>query len=212
MTRGPERTLFSDDIVNPRNRYGWKDKEGPVVPKTSGLGAPSLTAYRGGNVREFAFAAGDDYDYRFHIPHDWAPGTDMFIHVHWSHNGTNIAGSLVMNHYVTYAKGHGQAGASGGTFHAEKNITQTVANLTITNTPQYLHRVDEVPLMINGGSGSLIDTSLIEVDGLIMGHFDVTTIPTITGGAGKPFIHFIDLHYQADRVATRRRSPNFYDE
>jgi len=212
MSRGPERILFSDDLVNPHNRYGWKDKEGPVVPKTSGLGAPTLTTYAGGNVREFAFSAGDDYDYRFHIPHDWAPGTDMFIHFHWSHNGTNISGSLVVNHYFTYAKGHGQVGVSGATFPAEKNITHTIADLDISNTPRYLHRVDEVPLSTRVGSASLLDTRLLEPDGLILGHFDVTTIPTITGGAAKPFIHFVDLHYQVDRFATRRRAPDFYSE
>jgi hypothetical protein len=206
---------FGDSITLPKTQgegikvdvaapdFAWFDLVGPITYKDVGVGSPVLATYRG-NVRDVNFTAGDDYDIKFHIDHDWA-GKDCFIHVHWSHNGTDISGSLVMNHYVTYGKGHSQA-----PFHAEKNITQTISSLSIANTPQYQTRIDEIPLSIAGGSASLLDTAILEPDGLILVHFDVTSIPTITGGSGKPFIHFVDIHYQSTSIGTKQKTPDFY--
>jgi hypothetical protein len=168
-----------------------------------GVGSPVLATYRG-NIRDVNFTAGDDYDLKFHIEHDWA-GKDCFIHVHWSHNGTDISGGLVITHHATYGKGHNQA-----PFHAEKNITQTISGLSIANTPQYQTRIDEIQLSVAGGSASLLDTAILEPDGLIQIHFDVTSIPTITGGSGKPFIHFVDVHYQSTNIGTKQKTPDFY--
>ena len=54
-------------------------------------------------------------------------------------------------------------------------------------------------------------TALLEPDGIIMFHYDVTEIPTITGGTpNKPFLLFTDLHYQATNISTKQKSPNFY--
>lgn len=186
--------------------FGWKDLLGEVRPKTFGLGAPTLSVFRGGNVRSYSFVAGDDYDGHFHIPHDWAPGTDVHLHVHWAHNGTAISGSLVLNFYFTYAKGHQQA-----TFAAEKNLTQTITTANIASRPQYQHFIDEVQLSTNGGSATQLDSSLLEPDGIILYHMDATTIPTITGGSpNAPFIFTIDLHYQATNITTKNKVPNFY--
>jgi len=207
---------FGDDITLPKTAgvgikidtdapdFPWRDLIGLIIYKDVGVGSPLMTTYRG-NVRDVNFAAGDDYDLKFHIDHDWVPGKDCFIHMHWSHNGTDVSGSLVINYYVTYAKGHNQS-----PFHAGKNITQTIASLSIANTPQYQARIDEVQLSSSGGSATTIDTDLIEPDGLILIHFDVTTIPTITGGSGKPFIHFVDVHCQSTGVGTKQKAPDFY--
>lgn len=197
---------FDDDLVNPHNRTGWKDLIGDVFPKTTGVGSPTLTNWVT-QTRWFNYAAGEDGDVLWHIPHDLKPGSEMFLHAHWGHNGTNISGSLVINCYLTYAKGHQQQ-----SFGAEKQIALSVTNLNISNTPQHFHRVDEVPLSVPLGTASLLDANQIEVDGVILMHFDVGTIPTITGGSGKPFIFTFDIHYQTDRFATRRRAPDFYSE
>lgn len=206
---------FGDSVTLPKTQgegikvdvaapdFPWRDLIGLIIYKDVGVGSPLLTTYYG-NVRDINFGAGDDYDLKFHIDHDWA-GKDCFIHVHWSHNGTNISGGLVINHYVTYAKGHNQA-----PFHAEKNITQTISSLSLANTPQYQTRIDEIQLSVAGGSASLLDTDIIEPDGLILVHFDVTSIPTITGGSGKPFIHFVDVHYQSTNIGTAHKTPDFY--
>lgn len=93
------------DLNDPQ--FTWRDLEGPIVASTTGANRPTLTSYIG-NGEDYAFDAGDKYSLiKLHIPHDWA-GEDMFIHTHWSHNGSNISGSLVIDYYITYAKGHGR--------------------------------------------------------------------------------------------------------
>jgi hypothetical protein len=184
--------------------FGWKDLLGDVVPKTAGLGAPTLAVFRD-NLRWFNYAAADDLDILFHIPHDYVQGTDMHLHVHWAHNGTNISGSISASVYASYAKGHQQEN-----FPSQITATLTVGSLNITNTPQYHHRVDEIQISSSGGSSSTFNTDLIEPDGVVLIHFNVDTIPTITGGTGKPFIFAIDLHYQSTGLATKNKTPNFY--
>lgn len=186
--------------------YSWRDLEGPIIANATGANRPVLTTYEG-EIEDYAFDANDHYSIiKYHIPHDYAPGTDLFIHTHWSHNGTNITGSLVLDHRFTYSKGHGQAN-----FHAEKALVQTIGSLTITNTPTLRHRIDEIQLSTPGGSASQVDTDLIEPDGLILLHFNVPTIPTITGGAAKPFIHYVDVHYQCTNIGTKNKTPDFWD-
>ncbi len=199
---------FDEDLVNPHNRYGWRDLEGPITVPSAGATRPVLATYVG-DIEDYVFDAGDHYGpLKFHIPHDYARGTDMFIHTHWSHNGTNISGALELNYNFIYAKGHNQAAFPA----SQKTIAHAISGLTLANTPARQHRIDEIQLSIVGGGASLLDTNDIEVDGLILMHFDVPTTPTITGGAAKPFIHYVDIHYLADRYATRRRAPNFYED
>jgi hypothetical protein len=185
--------------------FTWRDLEGQIHADATGANRPVLTTYTG-EIEEFAFDANDHYSViKYHIPHDYVPGTDLFIHSHWSHNGTDISGSLVIDHRFTYSKGH-----SRGEFHAEKALVQTIADLNATNTPTMRHRIDEIQFSIPGGSSSQIDTDLLEPDGMVLLHFNVPTIPTITGGAVKPFIHYVDVHYQSSNIGTRGKSPNFY--
>lgn len=186
--------------------YWWYDLIWDITPKTSWVGAPSLDAFRWWNVRAFRYSVWDDGDCVFHMPHNYAPGTNLYIHLHWGHNGTAISWSLVVNFYVSYAKWHNQEN-----FTAEKTIALTVSTPNIATVPQYRHRVDEVQLSTVWGSASLLDTSSLEVDWIILVHYDVATIPTITGGVGnEPFFFTIDIHYQASRFATKNKTPNFY--
>lgn len=186
--------------------YGWRDLIGDITPRAAGGTAPTLKNFIG-TIKDFTYSANNAGDTRFHIPHDYAPGTDMFLHVHWSHNGTNISGTLVVDYTITYAKGHQQAA-----FSTPKTLTMTSPSLNITNTPQYMHRVDEIQMSTNGGSASLLDSSLIEVDGLVLLTFVTSTIPSITGSAvsNTPYLFTIDIHYQSTGINTKNKSPNFY--
>ena len=78
-----------------------------------------------------------------------------------------------------------------------------------TTTPQYAHRVDEIPITSAAGSAALTANTLIEVDGLIEVSLKLTTLPTL-GGSGKLFIHTCDLHYQSSNMATKNSAPNYY--
>ena len=153
-----------------------------------------------------AFGTSDVMEIVFHVPHDYVPGTDMYIHVHWLHNGTAISGSLVVDMVHTYAKGHNQQ-----IFPAEKTVTLTVSTPDIATIPRYVHRTDEIQLSSNGGSGTLMDSAQLEVDGIIMVHLALTTKPTITGGTSADvFIPSVDIHYQTTGVNTKQKAPNFY--
>lgn len=186
--------------------YPWHDQLGTIRPKTSGANTPVAATFRGGQYQAYAFSAGDLVDFEFHVPHDWVLGTDMYLHLHWSHNGTAISGSLVLDWYITTAKGHNQAD-----FGAEVNKTQTVSTPDIATIPRYRHRIDEFQLSASAPGAGQIDTDDIEVDGLILVRLVTTTIPTITGGSvNKPFIFLADLHYQSTGTGTKQKAPDFY--
>jgi hypothetical protein len=184
--------------------FGWKDLIGDITPKTSGVGSPTLDTITG-NIRGFRYSVGDDGDAVYHLPHDYLPGSNLYLHPHWTHNGTNISGSLVIDVYITYAKGHQQA-----SFHSQKTLTITDGSLSIVNTPALWHRIPEVQLSTSGGSASQLDTDILEVDGIIIMHYDVSTIPTITGGSGEPFLITFDIHYQSTNMTTKQKAPDFY--
>lgn len=186
--------------------FGWRDIIGAVNPKATGVGSPTRAAYDGANIADYAFVANDVCDFCFHIPHDYVPGSDLYFHVHWSHNGTSISGNAVFTIYHTYAS---RTAAGTTIFPAEKTNTITYATTNIATTPQYAHRVDEIPLTSAAGSSTLTANSVIEVDGILLVNLKLTGLPTI-GGAGKLFIHTCDVHYQSTNMATKNSGPNYY--
>lgn len=194
------------DLDNPT--FGWRDLLGEIIPRERGSVAPAFTAFRGGQIKDYAFSAGDEIDLiTYHIPHDYVKGTDIFFHPHWGHNGTAISGSFVLDYFVTYAKGHGQ-----DIFPAEIDLTQTIVTTDITTHPRWSHEVDDIQLSVSGGGASQLDTDLLEPDGIIEMAVVTTTIPTITGSAASnlPYIFEIDVHYQSTDIATKQRVPDFY--
>ena len=199
----PKTTGVGIKVDQDTPAFGWRDIIGNISPKASGSGSPTRATYRG-NVSQFSFAANDLVDMEYHIPHDYVPGTDIYFHVHWSHNGTSISGNAEFTAYHTYAKGHNQA-----EFPAEKTLVITYDTTDIATTPQYRHRVDEAAMSNPTASASVFDTDLIEVDGLVLVTLKLTGLPTI-GGGGKLFIHTCDIHYQSTNMATHGKAPDFY--
>ena len=184
----------------------WGDIVGDVTPKASGASTPTLSTFRGGNTKAFAYSAGDDADCFFHLPHDYKPGSDIYLHIHWSHNGTAISGSFVTTCYVTYQKGHNQ-----GIFPAEIAPTITTSTPNIATIPRWQHMISEVQLSAASPSATQLDSDNLEPDGVIILHLVATTIPTITGGSpNEPFIYFVDIHYQKQYFGTKNKTPNFY--
>lgn len=184
--------------------YGWRDIIGKVIPKATGAGSPARAVYSGGQLGQYAFSANDVFDMEFHIPHDYAPGTDIYIHVHWSHNGTSISGNAVFDIFHTYAKGHNQ-----GVFPAEKQLTITYPTVNLAATPKYTHRIDEVVVSAGAPTAALMDRNLIEPDGLVLATLRATSIPVL-GGGGRLFIHTSDIHYQSTNIGTKQKSPDFW--
>lgn len=190
------------DIDSPT--FGWRDIIGDTQPKATGAGTPSRAVYSGGVIGEYAFIANDICDYGFHIPHDYVLGTDIYLHVHWSHNGTSISGNVVFDLYHQYAKGHNQEN-----FTAEKVVSVTYATVDIATTPRYRHRIDEVIVSGSSATATLMDRNLLEPDGWLPVTLKLNTLPTI-GGGGKLFVHNLDVHYQSSNIGTKQKEPEFY--
>lgn len=183
--------------------FGWHDLPamGFVDPNSANM--PSWATYRGG-ISDFQFAENNEMLARFHIPHDYAMGTNMFIHVHWSHNSTLVTGgSVTFGWELTYAKGHDQD------FFPAPIFVSVAQNVSLN---QYQHMVAETALSVSGGSANQLDTNILEVDGLVLSRFflDSNDI-TVSGGAvPDPFVHFIDIHYQSTGVPTKQKAPDFW--
>lgn len=183
--------------------FGWADLQGNVT-NSKGATKPTEATYRGG-ITEFEFSAGDDAEIEYHIPHDYVLGTDIYLHVHWSHIGALVTGgNLIFTVESSYAKGHNQAAFSApvtGTF------TDTAS------TTQYQHIVSETQYSASTPTGLQIDTDTLEPDGIILMRFEVTTnnITVSGGGVPDPFIHHIDVHYQTTGlIGTKQKAPDFY--
>lgn len=182
--------------------FGWRDLLGKI--RTRGVGGtdPNDATYSG-NIKAYQFSVNDECWVDYHIPHDYVPGTDIFLHFHWSHNSAIVTGgSVTWGADITYAKGHDQAA-----FSTPVNIT-VVGN---ASTTQYQHIITEIQISASTPSGSQIDTDNLEPDGVIMirGYLSANDI-TSSGAVPDPFLHFKDIHYQSTNIATKNKAPDFY--
>lgn len=185
--------------------YTWRDLIGDQFSKNTGGTKPILTTYNGA-IQAWQFAAGDEAFISYHIPHDYVKGTDIFLHIHWSHIGTLVTGgTITFKTTSVYAKGHNQAAFTG-----------TPASGTFTgtaSTTQYQQIISEVQYSDSAPSGIQLDTDLLEPDGVIEMTFEVdaNNITVSGGGVPDPFVHFVDIHYQTTGViGTKSKAPDFY--
>ena len=193
------------DLTTPT--WPWRDLEGTENPRPTIPNKAELEIFRG-TVRQWAFAVDDMSDNQFHIPHDYAPGTDLYIHVHWSHIGTAISGQIEFTFNHMYAKGHQQA-----EFGAEKSVVFSLSTPDIATIPQYRHMITEAQLSSSAPTAAQIDNADLEPDGMILCNLSPTVIPAITGSLGNknmPFILQIDIHYQSTEIGTKAKEPDFW--
>ena len=179
--------------------WGWHDLIGEVTFHEGDADTPNYSAYQG-NIKQRDFAVNDTCQASFHIPHDYAIGTDLFIHTHWSHNSALVTtGSVTWQAEIMYAKGHNQAFFS----------TPIIVNMTENaSTTRYQHMLVESQLSAAAGAGGLLVTGDIEPDGILV--VQVTMTANSMDGGATPFIHACDIHYQSTDVPTKQKAPNFY--
>lgn len=176
--------------------FGWRDITGSIETRGSGTTLPTWTTYRGA-ISQYQFDLSDECWLVFHLPHDYVPGSDLFIHAHWSLATAGITEDVTWGFDISYAKGHQQAA-----FNAPVRVTVTQTS----STTQYYHMIAEVQFTNAGGTGGLLDNSIIEVDGLLLVRAEVATN---TGGTN-PFLHCVDIHYQSTNMATKNKAPDFW--
>lgn len=178
--------------------YAWRDLLGPIIVRGVGTD-PVFNIFRN-NIRAYQFAVNDYVELFFHLDHDYVPGTDIYVHAHWAHNDPSVTtGGVTWEYESTYAKGHNQAA-----FPASVITTVTQAASTV----QYQHMISETVISTAGGSGTLLNSTDFEPDGIIMVRTRLTG--NTMNGAPQPFMFLCDLHYQSTGLGTKQKAPNFY--
>ena len=169
----------------------WRDITSEMFARTSGSAAPSLSLFRGMLYTwQFLPSTLQSLYATFHMPHDYAPGTPIYIHVHWSEAAPD-GGKVRWGFEYSIAKGHGQE--------AFPNTSITYVEQTCGGA--YYHMVAE--------TGAISSRSL-EPDALILVRiFRDAPHANDTSGQGA-FAFTCHIHYQADRHGTLNRAPNFY--
>ncbi len=230
----PQETLaVAGDVVVPKTSgvgvkvdnttptFGWRDLLGDIKTRpAAGGGAaaqPDFVAYRG-SIYGYRFgtiapnAHLHEAFIEFHIPHDYVPGTDLYIHSHWSQIVADTGGAAGVPGVAewfwdfTYADGHGTAGGAADPFVAPLTISTTQQG----STTQYGHMIAEVAFTNDGGDATHLDRNTIAVDGLVL-----VRVYRDPGSANdtlnqNTFLHFVDIHYQSTNMATKQRAPDFY--
>ncbi len=187
--------------------FGWQDMLGQVHVRQPGPNDPTLSVYQG-SIRQFSFSNGaiNEIFNEFHVPHDYLPGSDIFIHVHWSQivvdtgGPAGVPGTVKWNFDVSYAKGHGQAPFSAPftTF-----VTQQAAGV------QYRHNLIEVQLSAAAPTAIQLNTALLEPDGIILVRSWRNPADALDTLNQVPFMHYVDIHYQTTCIGTKQKAPPF---
>lgn len=178
------------DLLSPT--WGWRDILGQITAKGVGATDPVLNTFIT-NIKMYQFTVNDEVWITYHLPHDYVPGTDLFIHAHWAITTTAVE-TVTWGFDVSYAKGFTQA-----FFPATINKTVALA----TNGTAHEHYISEVQIT---GAGALTLAD-IEVDGLILARVYLSA----NTGAVEPFLFTADIHYQSNNIGTKQKTgPGFY--
>jgi hypothetical protein len=198
--------------------YGWRDILGRLQVRTTGASAPSFAVYRasgGATVSQFQFSNGASIKeefLEFHMPHDWVPSSDLFIHAHWSQTTVDtggpagVPGTVKWNFDISYADGHGTAGGVADPFSAPFTTSMTQQ----ASTTQYGHLIAEVQFTNAGGDATHLDRATLQVDGLLLVRVWRDSVDAADTLDQSPFLHQVDLHYQSTNVGTKQKAPSFY--
>lgn len=175
--------------------WPWRDLYGNIYVKDSAAGNnPSFVTYKG-NINQWRFDEDDVCYLEFPVPHDYVPGTDLYIHTHWS-NATSTTGNAVWIFEITYATVADPFGT---------NIVTSAT--TAATATAYDHIVSEVIFTGATETAALIDRDVISVDGVFLVRVKYDSTSTLTN---LPFLHFVDMHYQTNIINTKNRSYPFY--
>lgn len=194
--------------------FPWADMIGDLKDRSPAT-APVYSAYNGNMwAYKFPTAVGTKEMFiEFHIPHDYVPNTDLYIHAHWSQitvdtgGVAGVPGNVKWYFDLTYAKGHGVAG---GTARGAFSSLITTSITQQASATQYGHMIAEVQLSAASPSASQLPTANIEVDGIILARIYRDASDAGDTLDQSPFLHFVDLHYQTTGIGTKQKAPDFY--
>jgi hypothetical protein len=189
-----DKTINGDLIVNGEITMapGWRDLVGQIEVRGVGSNDPSWAQMGAGPFRAYKFGLNDEVWITYHIDHDYAPGSLIYLHTHWTPSGTD-PNSVKWQFDYTITKGHEQQ---------QIDVNGTI--ITSEQTPEgtaWTHHISEI---IAG-----LDGNVAEPDALVK-----VRVKRITNGGTDNtddiFLLTTDCHYQADRLSTPNKAPNFY--
>ena len=178
---------------------GWQDwlGSGFIAPST-GTSRPNFSLFRDG-IYLWAFndSSTTQLWLNIHVTHDWKFGTDVYPHIHWSHTSTPTSPNSTVRWGIEYTA------ARGYDVDAYPATTTVYLEQDVNGAAAYTHHIIEVD------AAHAIAGSSLDVDAVILmrifrdaAHVD----DTLTGDA---YLHFVDVHYQADNILTRERNQPF---
>ena len=180
-------------------KEGWKDNLSAFASgKVAGANVPAWSSLRDGLYGyEFTATALKEIWLNFHIGHDYAPGTDLFPHVHFVPMTDQVQGVVRWGVEYSLAKRDSEDFPATTTVYIES---------TIAANSQYAHIVSEVSEAgVISGAGDAI-----EPDAVVMCRFFRDGAHANDTYAGSVIGIFGDLHYLSDRDSTLNRVSDFY--
>lgn len=180
------------------NELKWRDLTAPITQNSGvGISTPNWETFVGEySAMLFIATKVQSIQVCFHVNHDYALGTDIFPHVHWSPKVSGETGTVRWGIELMIAQGHQQ-----DSFIAPSDISYIEQAATGNTTDPFVHMVAE-------STTGLYDARL-EPDTLIYCRvFRDTGHPNDT--AGDVYGLTVDLHHQIDEIGTVSKSPDFY--
>jgi hypothetical protein len=175
--------------------WGWRDLLAEVDIRGTGINDPSFLVYGATTMRVLSFSATTMQEcfVVFHLPHDYVPGTAIYLHTHWSNAAaTPNTGNVMWSFDYSFAKGHNQQA-----FTAFTKISVTQAS----PATRYWHNIAETTAITIAG---------LEVDGLLMVRCYRDAANAADTCTDAVFLHTVDMHYQSTNMATKNKAPSFY--
>ena len=184
------------DAAGANAAIGWRDLTAEVTVRATGANSPTFASYRNG-IYFYSFSATvmNEFFVNFHIDHDYAPGTVIYPHIHWTPNTTST-GTVRWGIEYTVAKGHQQQ--------AFPATTTVYVEQTIAANSQYTHFVAEVSL------ANAIPATNLEPDSIVSCRFFRDAAHANDTFPDPVFVITADVHYNSSKFATRNKAPNFY--
>jgi hypothetical protein len=178
--------------------YGWRDMIGAIVARGVGANDPTWAAVTGlGNMFAYSFAAATMQQIwiAYHIDHDYAEGTPIFMHTHWINAAVSPnTGAVRWGFEYTVAKGHQQQAFSAPT---------TVYVNQTCNATRYMHHIAEVAVV------DAIPATNLEPDSMIYARIFRDAADAADTCSDAVYLLTADCHYQASRYSTKNKAPDF---
>lgn len=180
--------------------YGWRDLVGNIVVKGTGANDPSWAAVTGlGGMYAYSFSATamKEVWLQYHIDHDYAAGTKIYLHTHWLNAAASPnTGVVRWGFEYTVAKGHQQEAFAAPT---------TVYVNQTCNATRYMHHIAEISLT------DAVPATSLEPDSLILVRVFRDAADVADTCTDAVYLLTSDCHYQTDRTSTKNKAPDFYE-